>query len=93
MAGNMHLPDFKPACWRDPNDPQYGPGRLPPRVEWAWDQAAACGDARSEWHRERQTEHTQECRGCARRIRAIGIEAGAIQPHASVITNPQRKAA
>lgn len=86
----MHVPTFRPACWRDPHDPQYGPGFLPPRANWAWDQGAACGDARSEWHRERQVTHTPECRSCARRIRAIGIEAGAITPHPSVKTGPMR---
>lgn len=93
MAHDMHLPTFRPACWRDPNDPQYAPAHLPVRSPWSHDGGAICGDARSEWHRERQAEHTPQCRGCARRLRAIGIENGAITPHPSIVTNPQKRAA
>jgi hypothetical protein len=85
----MHVPTFdRPHCWTDPV--QFRPESLTPRASWCWDRAAACGDARSEWHRERQITHTPQCHGCSRRIRAIGIDNGAITPHPSVKTGPMR---
>lgn len=91
MAGDMHRPTFDhPHCWTDPREPGNHPAELTPRQSWCWDAAAACGDAKTPWHREVQTAHTPGCRGCSRRIRSFLIERGKLKPHPSVKTGPLR---
>lgn len=74
---SMHVPTIRPACYVA----DIEPANLPPRVEWAWDQGAACADAKDEDSRDRQAKHTPGCLFCSRRVRAAMIEDGTIMPH------------
>lgn len=76
----MHRPDptYKPSCWTG-----APPDRLPPRVDWAWDNAVACADAKDHDSRVRQLDHTPGCLGCTRRLRAMAIESGEIVAYPS----------
>ena len=93
MAGDMHTPNFRPACWLDPRQSGNDPRSPAPRAAWAQDQAASCMDAGTLDARRRQIAHTPGCRGCARRIRAWLVERGHVAAHERVIANPQKRAA
>ncbi len=87
MADSMNVYTGRPHCWVDPAE--HPPETLPPRQEWCWDQAAACGDAATNDSRARQFAHTPGCRGCSRRARAMMIEDGRAQAYPRKVSNPQ----